>query len=74
MAGLIVCAALTAPELGQWLYLAAAIIGGFATLPAHAAKGLFLRGDITAGVMAATATIRRRLPWVNMPPQRWLCS
>lgn len=45
-----------APELGQWLYLAAAIIGGL-PLFLYAAKGLFLRGDITAGVMAATATI-----------------
>jgi Cd2+/Zn2+-exporting ATPase len=47
---------LGAPEVGKWLYLAAALIGGF-PLFLFAAKGLFLRGDITAGVMAATATI-----------------
>jgi Cd2+/Zn2+-exporting ATPase len=45
-----------APEVGKWLYLAAALIGGF-PLFLFAAKGLFLRGDITAGVMASTATI-----------------
>jgi Cd2+/Zn2+-exporting ATPase len=45
-----------APEVGKWLYLAAAIIGGL-PLFIFAAKGLFLRGDITAGVMAFTATI-----------------
>jgi Cd2+/Zn2+-exporting ATPase len=47
---------LGAPEVGKWLYLAAAIIGGL-PLFLFAAKGLFLRGDITAGVMASTATI-----------------
>ncbi len=44
------------PGVGKWLYLAAAIIGGL-PLFLFAAKGLFLRGDITAGVMASTATI-----------------
>jgi Cd2+/Zn2+-exporting ATPase len=45
-----------AAGVGKWLYLAAAIIGGL-PLFLFAAKGLFLRGDITAGVMASTATI-----------------
>ena len=45
-----------APIVGKWLYLVAAIIGGL-PLFLFAAKGLFLRGDITAGVMASTATI-----------------
>lgn len=44
------------PGLGKWFYLAAAIIGGL-PLFLFAAKGLFLHGDITAGVMASTATI-----------------
>jgi Cd2+/Zn2+-exporting ATPase len=47
---------LGAPSVGKWLYLAAAIVGGL-PLFIFAAKGLFLRGDITAGVMASTATI-----------------
>ena len=47
---------LGAPGVGKWLYLAAALIGGF-PLFLFAARGLFLRGDITAGVMASTATI-----------------
>lgn len=47
---------LGAPQISHWLYLAAAIIGGL-PLFLFAAKGLFLRGDITAGVMASTATI-----------------
>jgi Cd2+/Zn2+-exporting ATPase len=47
---------LGAPGAGKWLYLAAAIIGGL-PLFLFAAKGLFLHGDITAGVMASTATI-----------------
>lgn len=44
------------PGVGKWFYLAAAIIGGL-PLFLFAAKGLFLHGDITAGVMASTATI-----------------
>ena len=55
LAGFIVSLA-GAPEVGHWLYLAAAIIGGL-PLFLFAAKGLFLHGDITAGVMASTATI-----------------
>jgi len=55
LAGFIV-SLLGAPDVGKWLYLAAAIIGGL-PLFLFAAKGLFLRGDITAGVMASTATI-----------------
>ncbi len=51
-----IAALLGAPAVSQWLYLAAAIIGGL-PLFLFAAKGLFLRGDITAGVMASTATI-----------------
>ena len=47
---------LGAPQVGKWLYLAAAIVGGL-PLFIFAAKGLFLRGDITAGVMASTAVI-----------------
>src|SRR5512135_2045883 len=47
---------LGAPGAGKWLYLAAAIVGGL-PLFLFAAKGLFLRGDITAGVMASTATL-----------------
>ncbi len=55
LAGFIV-SMLGAPGAGKWLYLAAAVIGGL-PLFLFAAKGLFLRGDITAGVMASTATI-----------------
>jgi Cd2+/Zn2+-exporting ATPase len=47
---------LGAPGVGKWLYLAAAIIGGL-PLFLFAGKGLILRGDITAGVMASTAMI-----------------
>lgn len=45
-----------APETGRWLYLASALIGGM-PLFIFAAKGLIIRHDITAGVMASTATI-----------------
>jgi Zn2+/Cd2+-exporting ATPase len=55
LTGLIV-SLLGAPGVGKWLYLAAAIIGGL-PLFIFAAKGLFLHGDITAGMMAATATL-----------------
>ena len=47
---------LGARDIGRWLYLAAAVVGGL-PLFLFAAKGLFLRGDITAGVMASTATL-----------------
>jgi Cd2+/Zn2+-exporting ATPase len=47
---------LGSPGVSKWLYLTAAIIGGF-PLFLYSAKGLFLRGDITAGVMASTAMI-----------------
>ncbi len=43
-------------ESARWIYLAAALVGGF-PLFLFAAKGLFLRGDITAGVMATIAVI-----------------
>lgn len=55
LAGVIV-SLLGAPEVGRWLFLAAAVVGGL-PLFLFAAKGLFLRGDITAGVMASTAVI-----------------
>ncbi|NPV77757.1 MAG: cation-translocating P-type ATPase [Anaerolineae bacterium] len=45
-----------APVIGRWLYLASALIGGM-PLFIFAAKGLIIRNDITAGVMASTATI-----------------
>ena len=41
-------------ESARWIYLAAALVGGF-PLFLFAAKGLFLRGDITAGVRATIA-------------------
>lgn len=52
----VVVALLGAPGVARWLFLAAAIVGGL-PLFLFAAKGLFLRGDITAGVMASTAVI-----------------
>lgn len=47
---------LGAPAIGKWLYLSAALAGGL-PLFIFAAKGLLLKGDITAGVMASTAMI-----------------
>ncbi len=44
------------PGLGQWSYLLAAVIGG-TPLFVYSARGLFIRRDITAGVMASTAMI-----------------
>lgn len=44
------------PGAGRWFYLASALIGG-TPLFLLAAKGLIIRHDITAGVMAATAMI-----------------
>jgi len=41
---------------GRWLYLASALVGG-TPLFIFAAKGLIVRRDITAGVMASVATI-----------------
>jgi heavy metal translocating P-type ATPase len=43
-------------EISRWLYLASAVIGG-TPLFIFAAKGLIIRHDITAGVMATTAMI-----------------
>ncbi|MDD5369762.1 MAG: cation-translocating P-type ATPase [Anaerolineaceae bacterium] len=45
-----------APQIGHWVYLAAAFIGG-TPLFLFAAKGLIINHDITAGVMASTAMI-----------------
>lgn len=45
-----------APQPGRFLYLASALIGG-TPLFLMAAKGLILRHDITAGMMASTAMI-----------------
>jgi Zn2+/Cd2+-exporting ATPase len=55
LAGLFV-SILGAPVIGRWLYLSAALAGGL-PLFIFAAKGLLLKGDITAGVMASTAMI-----------------
>ncbi len=44
------------PHFGRWVYLAAAIVGGI-PLFLFAARGLIVNHDITAGVMASTATI-----------------
>jgi Zn2+/Cd2+-exporting ATPase len=55
LAGFIV-SIIGAPAFGRWLYLSAAVVGGL-PLFIFAAKGLLLRGDITAGVMASTAMI-----------------
>jgi len=43
-------------SISRWLYLASALIGGI-PLFLLAARGLFLRHDITAGVMASVAMI-----------------
>ncbi|MCI0521766.1 MAG: cation-translocating P-type ATPase [Chloroflexi bacterium] len=43
-------------NLSRWSYLVSALVGG-TPLFIFAAKGLFIRRDITAGVMASTATI-----------------
>ena len=45
-----------APQVGRWLYLASALIGGV-PLFAFAAKGLIIHHDITAGVMGSVAMI-----------------
>lgn len=45
-----------APGIGRWLYLASALIGG-TPLFLFAARGLLIRHDITAGVMATVAMI-----------------
>lgn len=45
-----------APAAGKWIYLASALIGG-TPLFIFAAKGLIIRHDITAGVMASVAMI-----------------
>lgn len=47
---------LGARQIGHWIYLAAALIGG-TPLFIFAARGLIIKHDITAGVMATTATI-----------------
>ena len=43
-------------QLGQWSFLASAVIGG-TPLFIYSARGLFIRRDITAGVMASSAMI-----------------
>ena len=45
-----------APQVGHWLYLASALVGG-APLFVFAAKGLIIHHDITAGVMGSVAMI-----------------
>jgi Zn2+/Cd2+-exporting ATPase len=44
------------PEIGNWLYLASAVIGGI-PLFLLASKAVFIRHDITAGFMATVAMI-----------------
>jgi Cd2+/Zn2+-exporting ATPase len=44
------------PELGRWAFLASALVGG-TPLFLFAAKGLIIKHDITAGVMASVAMI-----------------
>jgi Cd2+/Zn2+-exporting ATPase len=44
------------PGIGRWVYLASALVGG-TPLFLFAAKGLLIRRDITAGVMASVAMI-----------------
>ncbi len=45
-----------APEIGRWLYLGSAVIGGI-PLFLLASKAVFIRHDITAGFMATVAMI-----------------
>ena len=45
-----------APEVGNWLFLASALIGGI-PLFLYAARGLIIDRDVTAGVMVSTAMI-----------------
>jgi len=47
---------LGSPEVGHWIYLASALVGGI-PLFTFAARGLIIRHDITAGVMASVAMI-----------------
>ncbi len=44
------------PQVGHWIYLASALVGG-TPLFIFAAKGLFIKHDVTAGVMASVAMI-----------------
>ena len=55
LAGFVV-SILGSPETGRWLYLASALIGG-TPLFILAATNVFVRHDITSGVMAAVAMV-----------------
>lgn len=54
--GVVFSVLLNQPETGKWLYLASALIGGI-PLFVFAAKQVFIKHDITAGVMASVAMI-----------------
>ena len=56
VAGFVASAVLDTPAIGRWLYLASAVIGGM-PLFILAARNVFVRHDITAGVMASVAVI-----------------
>ena len=55
LAGFVVSVA-SVPEIGRWLYLASAVIGGM-PLFLLAARSVIVKHDITAGVMASVAMI-----------------
>lgn len=54
--GVIFSVILKKAEIGKWLYLASALVGGI-PLFVFAAKQVFIKHDITAGVMASVAMI-----------------
>jgi Cd2+/Zn2+-exporting ATPase len=55
-AGFVVTNLVSEPEIGKWLYLASAIVGGV-PLFLFAARQILVKHDITAGVMASIAMI-----------------
>ncbi len=56
IAGFVVSTLIRQPQVGRWLYLASALVGGI-PLFIFAAKQVFVKHDITAGVMASVAMI-----------------
>lgn len=56
IAGFVVSTLAGNPGVGRWLYLASALVGGI-PLFIFAAKQIFIKHDITAGVMASVAMI-----------------
>lgn len=56
IAGFVVSTLVQQPQIGRWLYLASALVGGI-PLFIFAAKQVFIKHDITAGVMASVAMI-----------------